>query len=300
MAQTRIQQEKTSDYPARVESALERWLPSAQRPPEQLHTAMRYAVLGGGKRIRPQLVYATGEVLGVPLQRLDGPACAVELIHAYSLIHDDLPAMDDDTLRRGRPTTHKAHGEATAILAGDALQTLAFFVLATDPAMGEDPQSRAHSLATLTEAAGAQGMVGGQALDMAGEGRQLTLQDLQQIHQLKTGALLRACVLLACDAHPAMEADKRDALECFARHIGLAFQVHDDVLDVISDTATLGKTQGADIAHDKATYPALLGLEQAKTHAKELHAQALDALAPFGDAAAALTQLANTIVNRDY
>src|SRR5699024_8557316 len=220
-----------------------------------------------GKRIRPRLLYATGAVLDIEPKRLDAPACATEFIHAYSLIHDDLPAMDDDTLRRGRPTTHIAYGEATAILAGDALQALAFELLASDPTIGDDPGTRARLMATLAHACGPNGMVGGQALDMASEGKSIDLQQLKRIHNRKTGALLRACVLLAAAYRPDLSAEPRDALDMFGTRIGLAFQIRDDILDVTASTKQLGKTQGADQAHAKATYPALLGLDAAEAYA---------------------------------
>ncbi len=282
-----------------IENVLNRTLPLDHFEPPSLRQAMRYAVLGHGKRIRPRLVYAAGEVLGIRAARLDAPACAVELIHAYSLIHDDLPAMDDDDLRRGKPTTHIAFGEATAILAGDALQALAFEILATDTSIGDDPAVRARLMATLARACGSDGMVGGQALDMASEGKRIGLNELERIHRMKTGELLRACVLLAADTHANVTTTERRALSDFGGHIGLAFQVRDDVLDVEAPTEHLGKTRGADIAHDKATYPALLGLAEAKAHAERLYAAAPDALAPFGDRAGPLRDMARIIVKRD-
>ncbi|MES1928479.1 geranyltranstransferase [Salinisphaera dokdonensis CL-ES53] len=288
------------DYSQRIQDRLERLLPPAEESPERLHEAMRYAVLGGGKRIRPRLVYATGAALGLTSDQLDAPACAVEFIHAYSLIHDDLPAMDDDTLRRGRATAHVAFDEATAILAGDALQSLAFEALATDSHKDATPPIRAARLATLARACGSRGMVGGQALDMASEGQTIGVETLERLHSLKTGALLHACVVLAADGLPELPDGERQALDRFATKIGLAFQVRDDVLDIESDTATLGKTQGADIAHDKATYPALLGLDAARDYAERLYAEALEALAVFGDRAEALRVIAAEIVQRDH
>ncbi|ROO29711.1 farnesyl-diphosphate synthase [Salinisphaera orenii MK-B5] len=289
-----------SDQTARIDDALERLLPSSDTAPERLHAAMRYSVLSGGKRIRPRLVYATGAVLGLDPAALDAPAVAVECIHAYSLIHDDLPAMDDDALRRGRATTHIAYDEATAILAGDALQALAFEVLATDPGLDARPAVRAALLATLARAVGSRGMVGGQVLDMLSEGRAIDRDALEHVHALKTGALLRACVLMAADSHPDLDPAQRAALDRFATRIGLAFQVRDDVLDIDSSTAVLGKTQGADAAHDKATYPALLGLEAARAYADRLHAEAIEALAVFGAAGAPLLTIADEIVRRDH
>ncbi len=289
-----------TDLSARIEAALERALPPAETEPVVLHGAMRYAVLGGGKRMRPRLVHATGQTLGLALEQLDAPATAVELIHAYSLIHDDLPAMDDDALRRGQPTVHIAYDEATAILAGDALQSLAFEVLAGDESAAAQPAICNARTLTLAKACGSRGMVGGQVLDMASEGKAIDQATLERLHQHKTGALLRACVRMAADTDPLLDADRRDALDRFAENIGLAFQVRDDVLDIESDTQTLGKTQGADIAHDKATYPALLGLDAARDYAMRLHDDALAALAVFASDADPLRAIAAEIVKRDH
>jgi len=295
-----------SNYSAatqRVNDALEKWLPAATQSPQQLHTAMRYAVLDQGKRMRPLLTYATGEVLGVPAVRLDAPACAVELIHAYSLVHDDLPAMDDDDLRRGKPTTHKAYGEATAILVGDALQALAFHVLATDPEMagGNDPidSIRVRTSTTLSYACGSLGMAGGQTLDMAAEGRKIDVSELDQVHHLKTEMLLQADVLRAADCCDNAGGEQRNALQTFAQHIGLAFQVRDDVLDIEGSTDTIGKRQGADTERGKATYPALLGMQAAKDYADSLYQDAMLALDVFGDKAAPLRDLASYVIKRD-
>lgn len=285
-------------HAARAESALQRWLPPADELPARLHAAMRYAALDGGKRIRPVLVYVTGEVLDVPLAQLDGPACAVELIHAYSLVHDDLPAMDDDDLRRGKPTCHKAFDEASAILAGDALQTLAFQVLAEDPAMVAEPRLRLAMVRELAQASGSRGMAGGQAIDMAATGGQLTPAALQQMHSLKTGALIRAAVRLGALSRPGLDPAQLTALDAYAAAIGLAFQIRDDILDVESSTEQLGKRQGADQSLAKSTYVALLGLDGAKAKAREVHASARAALAPLGDAAAPLAALADFIVER--
>ena len=287
-------------YQARVEAALERWLPAADAPPEQLHRAMRYAVLDGGKRVRPFLVYATGQALGAPPEALDGPACAVELIHTYSLVHDDLPAMDNDALRRGRPTCHIAFGEATALLAGDALQTLAFQVLARDPAITADTAGRVDLLGVLAEASGAGGMAGGQAVDLESVGRTITPAQLEQMHRLKTGALIRASVALGARAAGCTDAGVLEALDHYAAAVGLAFQVQDDILDVTGDTATLGKTQGADAALNKPTYPALLGLEQAQRLATALHDEAIEALSGLDGRADLLRQLARYIVGRSH
>jgi geranylgeranyl pyrophosphate synthase len=291
---------QSKHYSQRIEDVLDACLPAEDVEPTRLHEAMRYSALAGGKRIRPRLVYATAEVLGVEVDRVDAAAAAVELIHAYSLIHDDLPAMDDDALRRGKPTSHIEFDEATAILAGDALQALAFDVVVTHEGLGDRPAQRVAVLSTLAHAAGSQGMVGGQILDMGGEGRRLSVAELEQIHNLKTGALLRACVMMAAASADRLSDEQRHALDVFATRIGLAFQVHDDVLDIESTTEKLGKTQGADIAHDKATYPALLGLAEAKALADRLYHEAIDALAIFGNAAAPLLTIAAEIVKRDH
>ena len=265
---------------------------------QQLYAAMRYSVINGGKRIRPLLVYAACEALEGPLEQADAAACAVELVHAYSLVHDDLPAMDDDDLRRGQPTTHKAFDEACAILAGDALQSLAFEVLSKAQGNAPDAQTRLDMLTTLSKAAGPAGMVGGQAIDLAAVGRNLDQSALELMHRHKTGALIEASVLLGAMASSQADADSLKALQSYAAAIGLAFQVQDDILDVESDTATLGKRQGADIAREKPTYPALLGLDAAKAYAQELCEQALSALHLFGSSAAPLRELARYIVQR--
>jgi farnesyl diphosphate synthase len=287
-------------YRGRTERALDQRLPTADLHPGDLHQAMRYAVLGGGKRIRPVLVYLSGAAVGAAPETLDGPACAVEFIHAYSLIHDDLPAMDDDDLRHGQPTCHKAFGEALAILAGDALQALAFQVLGQDTAMVADPAIRLRMLGVLAQAAGSRGMVGGQAIDLAAVGRELTLAELENMHIHKTGALIRASVLLGALSQPAVEPAVLERLDRYAKCIGLAFQIRDDILDVIGDAATLGKTAGADRALNKPTYPALLGLEGAREHARVLHEEALASLQPLGTEAEPLRQIAAYIVERAY
>lgn len=265
---------------------------------QQLYAAMRYSVINGGKRIRPLLVYAACEALEGPLEQADAAACAVELVHAYSLVHDDLPAMDDDDLRRGQPTTHKAFDEACAILAGDALQSLAFEVLSKAQGNAPDAQTRLDMLTTLSKAAGPAGMVGGQAIDLAAVGRNLDQSALELMHRHKTGALIEASVLLGAMASSQADADSLKALQSYAAAIGLAFQVQDDILDVESDTATLSKRQGADIAREKPTYPALLGLDAAKAYAQELCEQALSALHLFGSSAEPLRELARYIVQR--
>ncbi len=285
-------------YQQRAEQTLNHWLPPIEEAPDHLHAAMRYATLSGGKRLRPVLVYASGSALGIPLKQLDGPACAVELVHAYSLVHDDLPAMDDDDLRRGKPTCHKAFDEATAILAGDALQCLAFEVLANDPAMNATPTQRLAMVAELAHASGSRGMAGGQAIDIAAEGKQLTLEQLQTMHRYKTGALIRAAVRLGALSAPSISAEQREGLDRYAGAVGLAFQIRDDILDVVADTETLGKPQGSDQARDKPTYTSLLGLEGAMEKALVLHQEALDGLAGFGAEAEPLRQLSAYIVER--
>ena len=285
--------ERLGGYRERVRTMLERVLPPASRPPRRLHEAMRYAVLNGGKRIRAILVIATGEALRADAERLEPPACAVELIHAYSLVHDDLPSMDDDDLRRGVPTCHRAFGEATALLAGDALQTLAFEALARAPAPDAGEMVR-----TLAQASGSYGMAGGQAVDLESVGRTLTLDQLENMHLHKTGAIIRASVRLG-----ALSAEVRDPeilarLDEYARCIGLAFQIRDDVLDVESETETLGKRQGADAELGKPTYPAILGPEASMAHARALHERASERLAPFGHDADFLCALSEYVVTR--
>lgn len=288
-------------HQARARQALEQRLPAADLHPATLHQAMRYAALGGGKRIRPTLVYAAGAVAGATLEALDGPACAVEFIHAYSLIHDDLPAMDNDDLRHGQPTCHKAFGEAMAILAGDALQALAFQTLAQDAAMVADSAIRLRMVGVLAQAAGSRGMAGGQAIDLAAVGRDdLSLAELENMHIHKTGALIRASVLLGALSRPAVDPALLERLDRYAKCIGLAFQIRDDILDEISDTATLGKAQGADRALGKPTYPALLGLDGARTHARALYEEALASLEPLGGEAEPLRWMAGYIIERAY
>lgn len=284
----------------RVEQALDARLPSDNILPQILHQAMRYSTMNGGKRMRPMLTYATGKALGLSEDLLDGPACAVECIHVYSLIHDDLPAMDNDDLRRGKPTCHKAYDEATAILAGDALQALAFEILANDPSMQATAESRLKMISTLTRASGSQGMVGGQAIDLSSVGRKLTLPELENMHIHKTGALIRASVNLAALSDTDLDPAVAKNLDHYAKCIGLSFQVKDDILDVESDTATLGKTQGKDMDNDKPTYPALLGMAQAKQKAQELHEQAVESLAGFGSEADLLRELSLYIIERTH
>ncbi len=285
-------------YQARVELALQRWLPEPAIQPARLHEAMRYSALNGGKRIRPCLIYATGAALNVDVAQLDAPACAVELIHAYSLVHDDLPAMDDDDLRRGRPTCHKAYDEATAILAGDALQSLAFYVLAHDPQLQASDAARLKMIKTLALASGSRGMAGGQMLDMQSENKTLSLAELENVHIHKTGALIRSCVRLAMWCARDLTEEIKVGLEHFGACIGLAFQIQDDVLDVTGDTQVLGKRQGADQARNKSTYPSIMGLAPAKQRAEELLKQAIESLAPLGTRADELRMLAEFLVRR--
>ncbi len=283
---------------ARVNAALDTLFVAPSPELTRLYASMRYSVTNGGKRVRPLLVYAACEALGGNVEHANGAACAVELIHAYSLVHDDLPAMDDDDLRRGLPTTHKAFDEACAILAGDALQSLAFSVLSDSRLTPQDAETRLNMVATLAQAAGPAGMVGGQAIDLGSVGLKLDQGALEFMHRHKTGALIEASVRLGALASGHADKARLDALQIYARAIGLAFQVQDDILDVESDTATLGKRQGADIARDKPTYPALLGLEEAKHYALELRDHALAALRPFDAAAEPLRALAQYIVQR--
>jgi farnesyl diphosphate synthase len=289
---------RIAEYRTRIEKVLDHWLPAPDRVPQRLHAALRYSVLGSGKRLRPILVYATGEALGADLRRLDAPAAAVELIHAYSLVHDDLPAMDDDDLRRGRPTTHKAFDEATAILVGDALQVLAFRILATDPELNDEPRTRVRLIEALAEASGTEGMAGGQALDLGAVGRILSVAELEEMHRRKTGALIRASVLMPALAQH-IDAQRFEVLDRFARHIGLAFQVQDDILDVEGDPATVGKPTGADRAKAKPTYPSVIGLEASKQRCRELHQAAIDTLRDFGPGADNLRWLADFVIERD-
>jgi farnesyl diphosphate synthase len=290
MPDSQIQQ-----WRVRVDAALARALPDPKRSPHGLHSAMQHAVLLGGKRMRPLLVYAAGTLSGAGETTLDAPAVAVELVHAYSLVHDDLPAMDDDALRRGQPTVHVAFDEATAVLAGDALQSLAFEVLADTPVADG---VRVDLLRTLAQAAGVAGMCGGQALDMEATGAKLVLQQLEHLHALKTGALIRASVRLGALCGGAGD-DELQRLDRYAAALGLAFQVRDDILDVESDSATLGKTAGKDAAQDKATFPALIGLDASRGRLDELATVMREALAPFGERAGALAMLGRMAIERD-
>ena len=280
---------------SRVDDVLHRLLASSNGIPTRLTEAMRYAVLGGGKRIRARLVYAAGRLAGASDETLDHAAAAVELIHAYSLVHDDLPAMDDDDLRRGRPTVHVQYDEATAILVGDALHALAFEAASSDVG---DPGINRYWVRTLARAAGPEGMVGGQVLDLAGEGKSLSLAEIENVHRHKTGALLHAAVAMGANAG-SLSANAVDALKRFGTEIGLAFQVHDDVLDVTADTAVLGKPSGSDARQGKSTYVTALGVDAARAEARRRFDQACAHLAPFGDGAHELIAIARFVVNRD-
>jgi farnesyl diphosphate synthase len=286
----------TQQVQAQTEDALDRFLPPAAMVPARLHEAMRYTTLGGGKRVRPLLAYAAGELFGANADAVARAACAVEMIHAYSLVHDDMPCMDDDALRRGKPTVHVAYDEATALLVGDALQAQAFDVLAG--AQDVAPARLVTMLRLLAEAAGSAGMCGGQAIDLDSVGLSLTLDELERMHQLKTGAMLRVSVLLGALCGKDLAPHELEALKAYARAIGLAFQVVDDVLDATEDSATLGKTAGKDAAANKPTYVSILGLEPSKALAEQLRRQAHEALVPFGEQALRLRELADLIVQR--
>ena len=291
--------ERLQIYQKSVEKALDHWLPESSIQPERLHEAMRYSVLGDGKRIRPVMLYATGEAFGVELDVLDGPACAVEIIHAYSLIHDDLPSMDNDDLRRGRPTCHKAYDEATAILAGDALQALSFHILAHDPNIQVNTEQRLKMIDTLAIASGSRGMAGGQAIDLASVGKSLNIAELENMHIHKTGALILASAELGALSVDNVDAELFSRISQYAKCIGLAFQIKDDILDIESDTETLGKPQGSDIAMNKPTYPNLLGLDGAKQAADDLYNKAIESLDVFDERADMLRAIADYIVKRN-
>ncbi len=283
---------------ARVESALGRALPAADHEPRRLHAAMRYAVLGGGKRVRPLLAFAAGEATGAAPERLDAVACAVELVHAYSLVHDDLPCMDDDVLRRGKPTVHVEFDQATALLAGDGLQSAAFEALGGQR-LADDPHRQVEMLHTLAVAAGTRGMAGGQAMDLAAVGRAMTLPELELMHIMKTGALIRASVMLGAQCGAPRDGELA-RLDHYAKCVGLAFQVVDDVLDAEGSTATLGKTAGKDAAQRKPTYVSLLDVARAKELAQALRRDAHQVIADFGPRARRLADLADFIVTRQF
>ena len=288
------------DYQSRVESALDAQLPPTHSEPVVLHQAMRYASLNGGKRIRAMLVYATGQAVGAELTQLDIPACAVELIHAYSLVHDDLPAMDNDTLRRGKPTCHIAFDEATAILVGVGLHSLAFELLAKDAALNLPATRRLSMIETLAHAAGSHGMVGGQAKDIAAEGRKVNVKQLEELHLGKTGALIRAAVTMGALTNETVSTSTLAILDEYATQIGLAFQIVDDILDEESDVVTLGKNSGVDRAMEKATYPSVLGLDASREMAQTLHGKALSALDKLGPSSHILREIAGIIVGRQH
>jgi farnesyl diphosphate synthase len=284
------------DVAAQMESTLGELLPTSSHAPSRLHDAMRYSTLGGGKRVRAMLVFAAGEAVGAQADRLKYPAAAIEMIHAYSLIHDDLPCMDDDVLRRGKPTCHVEFDEATALLAGDALQSLAFQVVA-EHALAE-PEAQLRMVQLFAVACGSRGMAGGQAIDLDSVGKAISLPELEFMHILKTGALIRASVLLGAHCGRDLSVDEMTRLDRYAKCVGLAFQVVDDVLDEEGDSATLGKTAGKDRADNKPTYTSLLGLPKAKDLAEDLLQQALEAISPFQDRAERLRGLAEFIVRR--
>ena len=287
-------------YRHRVDEVLDRWLPPASMNPVRLHQAMRYAVMAPGKRVRPVLVYATASALGIDLSKVDGAAAAVEIIHAYSLIHDDLPAMDDDDLRRGRPTCHREFDEATAILAGDALQALAFYIISHDPEMTQNSAARLQMIEKLSLFSGSRGMAGGQAIDLASVGKRLNIAELETMHIHKTGALIRTCIQLAALSTDQLGLTQFKALDSYAKCIGLSFQIQDDILDVTGDTATLGKTQGADSVRDKPTFPSIIGLDASQEKALELHQNALEALAIFAEEADILRYISAWFVERKH
>jgi len=285
-------------HSARAETVLSQSLPPETQAPVELHRAMRYAVLGGGKRLRPMLVYATGVALGAAPEALDASAAAVEIIHAYSLVHDDLPAMDDDAMRRGRPTCHIVFGEAMAILAGDALQALAFEQLAGDTAAAIDAGTRVEMLRVLGAACGSHGMAGGQALDLAAVGQALTATELERMHVHKTGALIRASVRLGALAAGCRDAALLERLERYGHCVGLAFQIRDDILDIEGESHVIGKTAGKDAANDKPTYPAIHGMEASRRLLAALTDEALAQLAPLGGRGADLDALARFVAER--
>jgi farnesyl diphosphate synthase len=289
----------TVGHQQRFEEVLRHLLPPADIAPQRLHAAMRYSALDGGKRVRPLLAFAAGELAGAPLERVNFAAAAVELIHAYSLVHDDMPCMDDDVLRRGKPTCHVEYDEATALLVGDALQSLAFQLL-SEYTLSSDPARQLKMVKLLATASGSRGMAGGQAFDLASVGKRLDLSELEFMHIHKTGALIRAAILLGAYCGDALGQAQLDRLDHYGKCIGLAFQVVDDVLDAEADTATLGKTAGKDADNDKPTYVTLLGVAAARKMADELHQEALSSLSEFGTRARRLRELADFIVMRKY
>ncbi len=284
----------------RMEDALAARLPQSEVIPKRLHDAMRYSVLGGGKRIRPALVFATARAVGLTEDDVEAAACAIEMVHVYSLVHDDLPAMDDDDMRRGRPTCHKAYDEATALLVGDALQPLAFQLLARDSKLPASPTIRLKLIDTLAEAIGTFGMAGGQAIDLAVQGTRLDIGQVEDMHARKTGAVIRASVLMAAECAPPLEPKLYPALSRYADAVGLAFQIQDDLLDVTGDASMLGKATGADSERAKPTHPAIIGIPASQQRVRLLHTQAINALAPFGARADCLRSLAHWLLSRQY
>lgn len=289
--------ERQGNYLQRINDCLEHAVPPPTSTPRRLHEAMRYAVLNGGKRIRPLLVYAAGECLHVAPAKLDAPATAIELIHAFSLVHDDLPAMDDDELRRGEPTVHVKFDEATAILAADALQPLAFATLAAGQELTD--RQKVNLVSLIAAACGSTGMTGGQSIDLDAEGKILNETQIRQMHELKTGALIRASIMSACYLAEAVSTEEFTGLDRFATAIGLAFQIRDDILDVEGETDVIGKTAGADQTRNKATWPSVFGLEASRRDCNDLLHDGLTELERFGERAAALRYLARLIVERE-
>ena len=292
--------EQVQIYQKSVENTLDYWLPDIDSEPRILHEAMRYSVLAEGKRIRPILLYATGEALGVKLNNLNGQACAVEIMHAYSLIHDDLPSMDDDDLRRGRPTCHKAFDEATAILAGDALQTLAFQILATDPKIITNDTQRLKMIATLSLASGSSGMAGGQAIDLASVGAKLNIEELENMHSHKTGALIKASAEIGALSAKKIDPELFLCISNYAKYIGIAFQIKDDILVAEGATEIIRKSSASDIHKGKATFPMIFGLDEAKKRMLELIELAENEISVFGEDASPLEYMAESIVSRKF
>lgn len=291
--------ERIETYRDRVNTRLSAALAEDGGTPPRLRDAMEYSVLGSGKRVRPLLVYASAELCEVEAGAVDSIAAAVELVHAYSLIHDDLPSMDNDDLRRGRPTTHRAFDEATAILAGDALQALAFEILCDDERLGRDPESQIRIISWLARAIGPSGMVGGQIMDIEAESRQLDESELEEIHRRKTGQLIRSSIMMPVELSAASDT-LRGPLDAFARDIGLVFQIRDDLLEVEQDTATLGKSAGSDAANRKSTYPVLLGVQGAKDRADSIYRHGVDSLRGLGERTGGLEWLSDFILTRAH
>ncbi len=283
----------------RTESALDHFLPAGDIAPEKLHAAMRYSVMGGGKRVRALLAHAAAELCDAEAEKADVAACAVELIHAYSLVHDDMPCMDNDDLRRGKPSCHKQYDDATALLVGDALQSLAFQLL-SQPNLHTDATHQLHMVHVLAIASGSRGMAGGQAIDLASVGQSLNQSELEYMHIHKTGALIRAAALLGAHCAAKVSTETLKAIDHYAQSMGLAFQVIDDILDTEADTATLGKTAGKDAESNKPTYVTILGLPRAKALAQELHENAVSEVSPYGKKAGRLIQLADFIMQRNH